>query len=87
MRDEMLTRWLALPEAHRVFLRRARDVERTLPRGELRGDGMSKVLPLMNWREIGESCGMSEIPPAAALAARPAADAPLFAREMALSFL
>src|SRR5688500_2877020 len=61
--DEMLTRWLALSETHRAFLRRARDVERTLPCDcgpPAPGDPILRVLPLMDWREIGASCGMSE---------------------------
>lgn len=56
IRKELLGRWFALSDAQQLFLRRARDIDRTLPHSE----GLSKILPLMNWREVGADCGFSE---------------------------
>ncbi len=56
VRQELLTRWRSLSDAQRLFVRRAAERDRTLPHIE----GMSKVIPLMDWREIGASCGFSD---------------------------
>src|SRR4051794_17890442 len=56
VRRELLVRWSALSDDQRLFLRRAAERDTTLPHAE----GTSKVLPLMNWREIGASCGFSD---------------------------
>jgi hypothetical protein len=56
VRRELLARWSSLSGDQQVFLRCAAERDRTLPHSE----GLSKVLPLMNWREIGASCGFSD---------------------------
>ena len=56
VRQELLARWSSLSSDQQTFLRRAAERDRTLPHSE----GLSKVLPLMNWREIGASCGFSD---------------------------
>jgi hypothetical protein len=55
-RQELLAPWFALSDAERVFLRRAAEWDKLLPHSE----GFSRVIPLMDWREIGASCGFSE---------------------------
>lgn len=56
VRQELLARWSSLSSDQQAFLRRAAERDSTLPRSE----GLSRVLPLMNWREIGASCGFPD---------------------------
>ena len=56
VRQELLARWSSLSDDQRSFLRRAAERDRTLPHA----DGTSKLLPLMNWREIGASGGFAD---------------------------
>ena len=54
--EETLKRWSDLTETERQFLLVATEIDDSLPHSE----GLSKVLPLFDWRPVGRRCGLNE---------------------------